>query len=72
MLKHSNLVKRRWRDARTPPAPKGPRILASDKVTGFSPVAAEALTKPDLATGYGSSGHPKQGKLSVTMTGSLA
>jgi len=40
--------------------------------TGFSPVAAEALTKPDLATGYGSSGHPKQGKLSVTMTGSLA
>ena len=40
--------------------------------TGFSPVAAEALTNPDLATGYGSSGHPKQGKLSVTMTGSLA
>src|SRR5436190_3095418 len=29
--------------------------------TGFSPVAAEALTKPDLTGCYGSSGHPKKG-----------
>ena len=40
--------------------------------TGFSPVAAEALIKPDLADGYGSSDPPMQDKVSAGMTGPLA
>jgi hypothetical protein len=39
-----------------------------DKVA-FSPIGAEALTKPDLADSYGSSGHPIEGKLSMGTTG---
>ena len=40
--------------------------------TGFSPIGAEALTKPDLAGSYGSSGYPNCGKLSVGIPGPVA
>jgi hypothetical protein len=50
------------------------RVLGRERVTkyrsrvtktGFSPIAAEALTKPDSTGCYGSSGHPGFGKLTA-------
>jgi hypothetical protein len=35
--------------------------------TGFSPIAAEALTKANMTSGYGSSGIPNQAKVNLRL-----